>query len=81
MLRTVDGGADGCEDNDVVVGVFRTAEAFVQEALKAKHPVDDVSSVPEIVLNNIDEIIRSGPVAISKKRLFNIGSWLSWSTI
>ena len=69
VLRTVSQKGDGGCATKVVVGVIREPEEFLSEALKAKHPVDLDSAIPQHLIDNIDWILSSGPVECAAARV------------
>ena len=79
IIRELNGG-DSIPDNhdgnqvkpDVVVGEYWTAEQFLQKALEAKHPVDEVSGIPKPIRDNISWLLENGPIGICKFRLHAI---------
>ena len=54
---------------NIVVGVYRTPEEFVQEAARARHPFDSICNVPDVTRRNIFYILTEGKLAITKARL------------
>jgi hypothetical protein len=68
VLRLVEGGKEGSVAM-AVLGIYRTPDEFAEAACSAKHPFDSISSVPDILRENIYFILVSGKLAVAKHRL------------
>ena len=73
LLRyNFEGGEHGTSSALPVVGVFRSPEKYVQEALQLKHPVDRHDSIPDVLLNSIRYHFERSPDQIAKERVVAI---------
>eukprot|EP00435_Cladocopium_sp_Y103_P039589 s268_g10.t1 len=55
--------------HDIVeVGVYRTPEEFLEEALRVSHPFDSDASVPDDVKRTIFKLLTEGPELVQRER-------------
>ena len=59
------------QDTVHIVGEYRTPLEFMAEAERVKHPMDN-TTIPAITIRALFDIVTSGPIQISKKRISTI---------
>ena len=64
----------------VVVGVYRTPEQFVQEAVKLGHPTELASLVPPELKVAIEHNLAEGEAEVAKERTAILREWIAWSS-
>ena len=75
----IDGGFDDARGTQVdlsenfdpsqdVYGVFRTPAEFVKAALLAKHPIDAIPQIPDVLVRNVVRVLNDGPALTNAKR-------------
>ena len=62
----------------VVIGVYRTPEQFVAEAMNVGHPSLLSSLLPPEVLEAVQAIHRRGKGAVARDRTAVLRMWLQW---
>ena len=53
---------------DVLYGIYRAPDEFIQAALQARHPIDYASSIPEVLIKNVAKVLSEGPKLVIARR-------------
>ena len=59
------------------IGVYRTCDKFMEEAIKLKHPFDDSSSIDEQLKQNIFDLMTLGCDEVARRRQLTIDYYAS----
>ena len=73
LIRQFNRGAEGsnleASGKVFIVGEYRNPTEFLEAAISAGHPLDMRTTIPDVTLRAIFDILVLGPVQISKKRI------------
>ncbi|CAE7217478.1 unnamed protein product [Symbiodinium sp. CCMP2456] len=66
-------------EGEADLGVYRTPQEFLEEALKAKHPSHLDALIPEDLMDAIRSHVELSEEALSRVRTERIREWISWA--
>ena len=72
ILRPYFEGGVKMDTENVVVGLFRSPTEFLQEAMRANHPIDSLNALPEVLLRQLVTLLNNSPAAAVKRQIESV---------